>query len=214
MRAGRIRLVELAVAASVVVISIASLGVALYQGRVMERTLAANVWPSMQFELSNFDQDSQQWRLVLSFSNQGVGPAQMRDLVLRLDGETLSGGVGGFLASCCAPEEVAAADRERWVGGLFRQGRLRALQSTVSPRVFAPGQSVEFVTLYRPDETDPVARALWEAADEARRRLEVEICYCSVFEDCWRTVFKRDAATQIPLEERREVESCAVSPAE
>jgi hypothetical protein len=48
-----IRTIELVIAVSVVVISVASLFVAVYQGMVMERTLKASVWPLVQIEHGN-----------------------------------------------------------------------------------------------------------------------------------------------------------------
>jgi len=212
MRTGRVRYVELAIAASVVLISVASLVFAVYIGQrqtdVMERALAADHWPSMQYGSGNFDQDRQEWRLSLEFSNQGVGPAQVRYFLMRYRGELLRGGVGGFLARCCGPQELGERERIAFVGRLFTEGRLRSVTDEVAPRVFAPGERTEFAVLDRPPATDAEAFALWQAVDRARGDLELEICYCSVFEDCWTAVFSRDQETGLFTEDRREVEVC------
>ena len=52
------RLVEVIVAVSVVIISIASLFVAVYQGIVMDRTLKASVLPIIQAGTSNLDPET------------------------------------------------------------------------------------------------------------------------------------------------------------
>jgi hypothetical protein len=212
MRAGRVRYFELAIAASVVLISVASLVFAVYIGQrqtdVMERALAADHWPSMQYSSGNFDEEREAWRISLVFSNQGVGPARVRYFVMRYRGELLRGGVGGFLARCCGPEELSEQERIRFVGGLFAQQRLRSVTDVVAPRVFAPGERIEFAVLDRPPEDDAEARALWLSVDRARRDIAMEICYCSVFDDCWTAVFGLDEETGLFSEDRREVEVC------
>ena len=128
--------------------------------------------------------------------------------MMRYRGELLRGGVGGFLARCCGPQELGERERIAFVGRLFTEGRLRSVTDEVAPRVFAPGERTEFAVLDRPPETDAEAFALWQAVDRARRDLELEVCYCSVFEDCWTAVFSRDEETGLFTEDRREVEIC------
>ena len=67
------RLVEVIVAVSVVIISIASLFVAVYQGIVMDRTLKASVLPIIQAGTSNLDPETGEWKLALRVENTGLG---------------------------------------------------------------------------------------------------------------------------------------------
>ena len=72
------RMIELVVAVSVVVISLASLFVAVYQGIVMDRTMKASVMPVIQVESGNIDDDRETWVMTINVKNTGLGPAEVR----------------------------------------------------------------------------------------------------------------------------------------
>lgn len=190
----RYRTVEIAVAASVVVISLASLFVAVYQGIVMQRSLSASVWPVMEFEHGNFDDETERQSIYLEFRNSGLGPAQVRSMRLMHQGEAITS-LQLFFAKCCGPEEMSQAERVDHVGALFVDREMVLITDVVAERVFAPQQSVTFARLDRPDT--PEALAIWDRFDRARFQLEVELCYCSVFEDCWLARFPQQS--RIPV---------------
>ncbi|MEE2565614.1 hypothetical protein [Hyphobacterium marinum] len=200
MRPSRTRLIELIVAVSVVVISVASLFIAWFQGRVMQQTLEASVLPVIQYGSGNYDLDREEWRMTLVFRNTGIGPAELRSLRMTWDGETISD-TSQFLARCCVPAEVPPAERHNYVRQAFVSGELAFLFDDVEGRFFAPQEEVEFITSARPDaETQPRGHALWTALDEVRHEIDVEICYCSVFDDCWLARF--------PGQSRERVDRC------
>ncbi|WP_417487093.1 hypothetical protein [Maricaulis sp.] len=194
----RYRIVELIVAGSVVVISVASLFVAVHQSIVMERTLAASVWPVMEFQHGNYDGNEGRRSITLDFTNNGLGPAQVRYMRLLDDGQPIDS-PQRFFAECCAPEGLDADERLDHVGRLFLEGRLFLVTDVIGGRVFAPQQTVTFARLDYPE--DPEVRLVWEALDSIRFQLEVELCYCSVFDDCWLANFPQQ--TRVPVDQCR-----------
>ncbi len=200
MRTSRIRVVEIIVAVSVVVISVASLFVAVYQGIVMQRTLEAQVLPVIQYGTGDFDSEREEWRMRLALTNTGLGPAEIRHFALYWNDAPISD-TSAFLAACCASASVPDDQRLAYMIDLFRAGEMRLFFDGVDGRFFAPQESVEFVTFEQPDpELQPRGYAVWMALDRIRHQIEVEVCYCSVFDDCWHARF--------PEQAREPVRSC------
>tara|TARA_R110002072_G_scaffold96145_6_gene211555 strand:- start:4515 stop:5126 length:612 start_codon:yes stop_codon:yes gene_type:complete len=193
----RYRLVELVVAVSVVIISVASLFVAVYQSRVMDRTLAASVMPIMDYSSGNFSETYHDSRIELEVRNSGLGPAQVHYLLMSYRGEPVVA-PNLFMAQCCAPDGLDAEARVRHVGQLFLDDRINLLTDIVGGRVFAPQQRVVFASMPQPD--NPEGLALWQALNRARNELEFEICYCSVLDQCW--------IARFPQQTRESVNQC------
>ena len=195
--AARYRVVELIVAVCVVVISVASLFVAVYQGRVMDRTLAASVMPIMDYSSGNFSEMHQDSRIELDVRNNGLGPAQVHYLAMSYQGEP-SISLARLMADCCAPEGMSQDERQTYVGQILSGGHTNLITEIVGGRVFAPQQRIVFFAMPRP--ANPEALAVWEAFDNARYDLELEMCYCSVLEDCW--------IARFPQQSRIAVDQC------
>lgn len=201
MSPSRIRLIEITVAVSVVVISVASLFVAVFQGIVMQRTLEASVVPVLQYGSGNYDSDRDEWVMVLNITNTGIGPAELRDIRVTWQGQEVTD-APPFLLACCMPDHIAASDRPAYMQDIFEQGEINIIFDSVDGRFFAPQESVDFISVDRPDrELQPRGFAMWTALDRARHDLDIEICYCSVFGDCWQARFpdqSRERVRQCP----------------
>ena len=201
MTPSRVRLIEITVALSVVVISVVSLFVAVFQGIVMQRTLEASVVPVIQYGSGNYNLERGEWRLTISFTNTGLGPAEVRSFRMLWGGEEIVD-TSEFLVRCCVPDSVPVEERPRFVRQAFVDGQLAFLFDSIEGRFIAPQEDVEYVTSLRPDATtQPNGRAIWDALDEIRRDIEIEICYCSVFDDCWQARFpdqSRERVRQCP----------------
>ncbi|WP_125184562.1 hypothetical protein [Hyphobacterium indicum] len=202
MRLTTTRMIELTVAVSVVVISVASLFVAVEQSRVQRQTLEASVLPVIQYGTGNYNLPMEEWRLTLSFTNTGIGPAEVRYMELIWDGEPVRD-TSEFIARCCIPDDIPPQDRLSYVHQAFRDGQMAFLFDSVEGRFFAPQEEVEYIVFRRPDaEAQPVGYAIWQELDRARQDVSVEVCYCSVFEDCWMARF--------PAQTREPVDMCPV----
>lgn len=92
-------------------------------------------------------------------TNQGTGPAIIRYAILEQDG-------------------TRYASWQQWLEGEYTLPEQGFVQSHISSRVLTPEQGVQIFTTPDPD----VAPAI-----RANDQVNLTLCYCSVFEDCWLT---------------------------
>lgn len=176
-----LRSIEIIIAASVVVISVASLCVAVYQGMVMERTMKASVWPLVQFGHGNANDDTHAAEISFTIYNEGIGPAHIQTVELWWAGQRVQG-IEDFLTRCCAgtddPEQARAALRD-----VFSEQTYGYVTAPIQDVIISAGDEISFFIFPGPE--DPAMNAVWTRADQARWDFSVRACYCSVFEDCW-----------------------------
>lgn len=147
--------VEYLLAGVAVFVSLTTLGVYLYQARMMRAQQRASVWPFVEAYYSNVED----YRIAVK--NKGVGPALIRQVEMSLDGKPLADN----------PALVAAV--------LGPDAKLGYQNSTLNGRVLAPGEEV---ILFRiPD----LKEALPFQAKQREHRFELKVTYCSVYGDCW-----------------------------
>ena len=106
----RWRVVELVIAGALVAISLASLFTAVYQSIVMRRTLEASVWPRVEWENSNYDEQRRVNTIVLGLANRGVGPAQIARVEILLGRERVPN-EDALLVDCCVDGETGQSGR-------------------------------------------------------------------------------------------------------
>ena len=131
------------------------------------RLVEANSWPFLGYGTGNAggpDGSAVEMRIT----NDGVGPAKIETAELRWNGEPMRNAVE-FLKSCCGYQDSQA--NGLWI-------------DLITGRVLRAGETITFITLPR------TARdlAAWKALNAARLspRLNLDVCYCSVFDECWR----------------------------
>ena len=160
--------------------------------------------PLVQMTDGNYDSDRDEWILSVNVTNTGLGPAHIQTFQVFWNGNAISGDMTPLLLQCCVPDSVAPEERMRYVASAFQTGQLAFFFADVSGRYLAPQESVTIITSSRPDaETAPEGRQLWDALSIARRDIAYEVCYCSVFDDCWLASF--------PAQTRESVKACLVS---
>jgi hypothetical protein len=134
-----------------VFVGVCALGVSVYTARLQRQQIEAQTWPYLQLWQSNVDRR-------FNLSNRGIGPAQVRDMRVFVDGA-----------------EVAS-----W-GEAFETLAGRALEcsraSFISRRVLAANEDAAMLEFC--NDAD------FAAFQEARSRIQREFCYCSVLGDCW-----------------------------
>jgi len=163
-------------ATAAIIVSFASLFIAWRQSVLIERQLAASVWPSLAFESSNAVGDPPS--ITMGFRNAGIGPARIRAFDLSYRGTPLKTW-WELLASCC---------------GRQRDDRAGALSSQVVGRVLAPGQSFFFLGMERTAENEKV----WQKLSDARLHFVGHVCYCSALDDCWSLDINQAEPTPVP----------------
>src|SRR5438874_10746569 len=134
-----------------------------YTAYMQRQQVRAAVWPILQFDSSNAPD------IHFTLANKGVGPAIIRDVILKVDGQAV----------------------KNWREALERilePGEHHASESDISGRVLAAGESMTVLTPFDPrgkplsfDESNP----LWVKTNQDRERITVEICYSATLGDCW-----------------------------
>jgi hypothetical protein len=162
---------DFAIAASAIIISFASLWVALRADRTQEQLLQASVWPYVQYFSSDATGNGDK-RLAFALRNAGVGPAIVRTFAVEYNGHPYST-LRELLSACCH----VPAKRHPGI-----------LSSTVRDSVIMAHEDMPFIVVL-PGKTDAHEYA---SIDAARFGIGIQICYCSVLGDCWFFDSKRD----------------------
>ena len=152
-----------------VIVSLASIGIAVLGNRTQERLLAASVWPYLSFTSGNTSDDGQQKVVAVTVTNSGNGPARVRRFTLDYDGQPAAS-ARGLLERCCGmvPDLVVT--------------------SPIVGRVLRPGEQINVLQV-------PYAASIadgWKKLDRARFRFVYSACYCSTLGECWETRSDRD----------------------
>lgn len=163
------RWLELLIAVTALITSISSIAIAVHHGHIMEKLVQANSIPYMQGGFSDRLPDGREV-LSLDLLNRGVGPAHEKSLKVRVDGREVRS-VRELLAASVGAEHQDEA-----------HAALDPLKNRVRTR-FVPGGQSQLV--FNAIKT-PKNAVWWDAVAKAQNRWDVEYCYCSVFEDCWR----------------------------
>jgi hypothetical protein len=146
---------EMLVALSAVLIGVCALVVSVVQVRIMREEQHASVWPRVGVAQSYIQGKS----LSVVVVNPGIGPAIIKSVSVSVDGQP----------------------RTSWsevLNALVREDRSWNVgRSTISNRIIPAGEAVETVELFDSEAANQVYAEL--------NRLNVEICYCSVYDRCW-----------------------------
>lgn len=149
------------IAFAAIFISTATLFVYIYQARIMQKQQQTSVWPYVEWLYSNAEN-----QFVITVENKGIGPAIIKGLTMKLDGEVIGSNSALF------KKLLGTSDFE-------------FINSTVARRVISAGEKVEMVHVYDSAMAHAIdSLLLW---NNSAHTFALEICYCSVYDDCWRT---------------------------
>jgi hypothetical protein len=166
--------VDMTVAFSALFISVVSLGVAILHGRTMEkmaeanaRLVSANSWPFLSYGAGTSIINGVP-TINMHVANAGVGPAKIESAELIWKGVAYRTDLE-FLEACCNLDPASAT-----------------FDSDLLPNeVLRPGQSIEFLGFAQSASPRPPAFAALQRA-MLSRDLQLQVCYCSIFDECWR----------------------------
>jgi hypothetical protein len=151
----RKNLAEYLVAATAFFVSICTLGVYLYQSRLMTQQQHVSVWPYVEW----YSGDIADYHLAAQ--NKGVGPAIIRKVDIRLD-------------------DKPVADLRALLTAVMGQNPGFSLEtSTLLGRVLAPREEVMAFVIH--DHKD--ATRFEQQFDH--HKFTMQITYCSIYGDCW-----------------------------
>lgn len=183
---------ETLVGLSALLLSLCGLFTAIYQASLFRQAQRASVWPYV--EVGGTINRS---RIDLRVNNTGVGPARVRAAAVTYKGELLANWEELVLS-------VAGDDSTRY--------RINIYQSRLNNRVLATDARAE--TFFRVvadsvSASPAFVSSLKDAIDGGQ--VDVAVCYCSVYEECWtsnlQTGGKARHGGEIPSESN-EVDGC------
>jgi hypothetical protein len=150
---------------SLAALAVSALALALgaYQTRLMQTQARASVWPFVVLGY-NFNDGGPQGGFELHVENNGVGPAILRSVLVRFDGKPVRHWKEVFA-------QIVPG------GGTTMKGLLTGLHAVVIPPSTNRDTAVAAFRISDPDK----AKLVLAAVD----RLSVDICYCSIYDDCW-----------------------------
>lgn len=160
------------VAVCVVIISVASLWVAVRTAYIQQRTLAAGVWPNIDVGVSDVTPEGSR-HFAFVIVNSGVGPAIVHWLTLNYAGREYREPHSLF-RDCCAFTRPLIKRR-------------------ISNRVLMARENVDFVWVLPKNMTNEEYQRL----DRASRYIDAVACYCSVLGECW--IFDEHSENRTPV---------------
>jgi hypothetical protein len=144
-------------------VGVCALCVSGYTAHVQRQQVRAAVWPILEFDTSNTPD------IHFTLANKGVGPAIIRHVIVRVDGQPV----------------------KNWKEALARilgPGEHLLSESDMNSHVLSAGESMTILTPRDP-ENNPLdfdkSNPLWVKMNKDRFRVTVEICYCSTLGECW-----------------------------
>jgi hypothetical protein len=159
---------DMAVALSALLISLTSLIVAIVHSQTLERMADANAklvetnsWPFLAYGTSNNN-----GVITLAVENDGVGPAKIESVELRWKKRPYANSVE-FLKACCGFVPKSASLENDLMKG----------------RVLRAGQTITFLVVPQTAMDQKTVGQLNVA--RLSSDLTVNVCYCSVFDECW-----------------------------
>jgi hypothetical protein len=166
--------VDMTVAFSALFISVVSLGIAILHGRTMEkmaeanaRLVAANSWPFLSYGAGTTTTNGVT-AIHMHVGNAGVGPAKIESAELVWKGVAY-GRDQDFLKACCGFDPASGTPFD---------------SDLVPHEVLRAGEQIKFLGF-----TQFASPAVFAALQRAMisRDLQLHICYCSIFDECWKS---------------------------
>ena len=186
--------VDIMVALCALVVSGVSLFVAIMHGHTMERMAEANAalvkansWPLIELTSRNRT-DFGEPVISLGLLNGGVGPAKVETIEVFWNGRPVRND-RELLAACCGLEPgmlPSIADAHGDPAETKRIAKISLSSSNLAGRVMVARDGDFFLTLPLSDPSAPV----FDKLNTARQKVEMRVCYCSVFDECWRSDLK------------------------
>lgn len=150
---------DMLVALSAIVLGVSALAVSVVQVRIMRQEQHASVWPRLQ--IGRVYSEGRDFAIVVG--NPGIGPAVIKEVTVEVDGRPVTSWIDAINA--LVPDQPPG-------DVVFMQ---------VSGRILPAGESIQ-----------PIASADPRFADAfvaASSRMRMRVCYCSVYDICWRVAY-------------------------
>jgi hypothetical protein len=134
----------------------------IYQARIMSKQTQAATWPYLEVIFSNSND-----HFSINVTNKGVGPAIIKNATLYLDG-------------LFYPDTHKNADSIAYI--LTGSRNLLNGYTNIHNRVMSPGEVINFIEINDSTSVKLLLQSL------KQHSVQLEICYCSVFDECWKAI--------------------------
>jgi len=148
---------EMITALSAVLLGVVALVIGAYQAKVSSDQRAASVWPYLS--VSRFSLEGQEYGFTLT--NKGVGPALIKSMEVTVNGKNVPGWSSAFRAM------------------LNEKIDIPSIYSSTNKAVVAVQEKIKMVDLKN--------KEIIKKVQSTEDNIEIKICYCSIFKDCWLT---------------------------
>lgn len=156
------------------VIGASALFVAWDQSQVMRAQQHASVWPLLDYDFE-IGPDADRLVVRLTVKNAGVGPALIESADLLVDGKPAA--------------RWSEIETTLFNGEIGKPGVVGG--SDIEESVLAPGDSIRVLQGGWPGDDEQVSEAFRALANSyvsgGGAQVAISLCYCSVFDHCWRT---------------------------
>lgn len=169
---------DMVVGLAALVTSMVSIAMAFQHGDTMERLVEAQSWPHVDLDSSNLVEGK--LNVALSLRSSGSGPAKIKTLAISYAGMPVTSWPE-LLRACCASDPKAVNPE------LLRETDGRIVTGTPAGGVLLPDDNSTILSLPRSDAN----AVIWKRLDQQRNKLSFEVCYCSVFDDCYKSNLRR-----------------------
>lgn len=165
---------DLVIAMCALLISGVAAAASAYQTYVIRQQYSATVWPYLTFITS-----SSETFFSLSVNNAGIGPALIRTAVVSRDGKPVDVRTNpstspAIFYAIAADRDAADADERK----AHRHGKNSlTVTSIVRGDVIPAGQTLQLLRVDGPFLTRRIVGDI--------RRIDLQICYCSLLGTCW-----------------------------
>lgn len=158
-------------------ISIASFYVTYIQAVSSEQQVKAMTYPLVQFVTGNFNIETKERQLYVSLKNSGVGPALIKKVDYVYKGKSYPN-IAKFYKACCGEEyQQFSSPESQEISNINTQ----IISSSDRGIVLAASDEVKIFQLLRHESN----KLFWEKLNKERHKLDVQICYCSLLENCY-----------------------------
>jgi hypothetical protein len=159
---------EMIIALCATFVSIATLGVYIYQARVMIRQAEimqsqqhVSVWPYLETITTTMISSDKPDEAFYEIENKGIGPAIVKHVAIKVD------------------DVVMKDNNELFETMIGKTDTLSISTTAVKNRVIAPGEKIRAFHVIGDDLVKRFAISF------QKKKFEYIICYCSVYNDCW-----------------------------
>lgn len=185
-RTGNRRL-DLVLPVAALFVSFVSIMIAWHHSEVMkdlvyqnERIVEAESYPYVDISTSDLEEDRNTPAFRLTVQNQGVGPARIAEVEMTVHGQPVPD-FKTLIDHCCAPGLLQTSKRGTKQLSAIRNGDV--IQSSLRDRMIRPGEAVDIVD-WRANSANQATIDLLRNGF-ASDVVNMSICYCSVFDECW-----------------------------